>query len=126
MPLRIITSSLCLARQLWRYGEAPLAVQARRLKPKDLIGLGERAGEIQTSGEGDRLWPKGPRDDKALLLAATELLEGTARPTQRARRLPVGKLPPELHATDEELWDAANAVSMEALRLTVQRQKGDC
>ncbi|HJT63712.1 MAG TPA: hypothetical protein VJ839_02965, partial [Candidatus Limnocylindria bacterium] len=74
----------------------------------------------------DRLWPKGPRDDKALLLAATELLEGTARPTQRARRLPVGKLPPELHATDEELWDAANAVSMEALRLTVQRQKGDC
>ena len=124
MPLRIVTSSLSLARQLWRYGEAHLADRARRLKPEDMIGLGERAGEIQTSGEGDRLWPDGPRDDKALLLAATELLEGTPRPTQRARRLPVGKLPAELHATEDELWDAANEVSMEELRLTLRQQSG--
>lgn len=124
MSLRIMTSSLSLARQLWRYGEATLADRARRLKPKDMIGLGERAGEIQTSGEGDRLWPDGPRGDRAMLLAATELLEGKARPTQRARRLPVGKLPDELRATEEELWDAANEVSMEELRQTLQRQKG--
>jgi hypothetical protein len=123
VPLRITTSSLALARQLWRYGEAPLADRARRLKPKDMIGLGERAGEIQVSGEGDRLWPDGPRGDRALLLAATELLEGKARPTQRARRLPVGKLPAE-QATEQELWDAANEVSMEELRLTLKRQKG--
>lgn len=124
MSLRILTSSLSLAQELWRYGEAPLAGRARKLKPKDLIELGQRAGEIQVSGEGDRLWPDGPRGDKALLLAATELLEGKARPTQRTRRLPVARLPAELQATEQELRDAANEVSMEELRLTLQRQKG--
>jgi hypothetical protein len=119
-----MTSSLSLARQLWRYGEAPLASRARKLKPKDLVELGERAGEIQLSGEGDRLWPDGPRTDKALLLAATELLEGKARPTQRIRRLPEGRLPAELQATEQERWDAASEVSMEQIRLTLKRQKG--
>lgn len=57
MSLRIVTSPLSLARELWRYGEAPLADRARKLKPMDLIKLGERAGEIQRSGEGDQLWP---------------------------------------------------------------------
>jgi DNA-directed RNA polymerase subunit K/omega len=125
VSLRILTSSLTLARQLWRYGEAPLASRARKLKPKDLIELGERAGEIQRSGEGDRLWPDGP-SDKVLLLAATELLEGKVRPTQRTRRLPVGKLPPELQATEQELWDTASEVSMEELRLTLKRRKAGC
>ena len=123
MSLKIVTSALSLARELWRYGEAPLAGRARKLKPKDLIELGERAGEIQASGEGDQLWPDGPRADKALLLAATELLEGKARPTQRTRRLPVGKLPAQLQATEQELYDAASEVSMEELRLTLKRQK---
>lgn len=124
MAPRFTTSSLSLARELWRYGEPALADRARRLKPKDIIGLGERAGEIQISGESDRLWPDGPRGDKDLLLAATELLEGKARPTQRARRLPEKGLPAELHATEQELSDAANEISMEELRLTLQRQKG--
>jgi hypothetical protein len=123
VSLRILTSSLSLARQLWRYGEAALASRARSLKPKDLVELGERAGEIQLSGEGDRLWPDGPRADKALLLAATELLEGKARPTQRTRRLPEGRLPAELQATEQERWEAANEVSMEQIRLTLKRQK---
>jgi len=114
-----------VAQQLWRYGEAPLARRARKLKPKDLIELVERAGEIQRSGEGDRLWPDGPRADKALLLAATERLEGKARPTQRTRRLPVGSLPAELQATERELSDAASEVSMEELRLTFKRQKAE-
>jgi hypothetical protein len=124
VALRIVTSSLSLAQELWRYGEATLAGRARKLKPKDLIELGERAGDIQSSGEGDRLWPDGPRGDKALLLAATERLEGKARRTQRTRRLPVGRLPAELQATEQELWDAANEVSMEELRLTLKRRKG--
>lgn len=119
-----MTSPLSLARELWRYGEAPLADRARKLKPMDLIKLGERAGEIQRSGEGDQLWPDGPRDHRALLLAATELLEGTARPTERTRRLPEGRLPAELQATAQELRDAASEVSMEELRLTLKRQKG--
>lgn len=123
MSLRIVTSSLSLAQQLWRYGEAALAGRARKLNPKDLIELGQRAGEIQQSGEGERLWPDGPRGDKALLLAATERLEGKARPTQRARRLPVGRLPADLQATEQELQDAANEVSMEELRLTLKRRK---
>jgi hypothetical protein len=125
VSLKIFTSSLSLARQLWRYGEAPLASRARSLKPKDLIALAERAGEIQMSGEGDRLWPDGPRGDKALLLAATERLEGKARPTQRTRRLPEGRLPAELQATEQERWDAASEVSTEQIRLTLKRQKGE-
>jgi hypothetical protein len=123
VSLRTLISSLSLAQQLWRYGEAPLAGRARTLKPKDLIELGERAGEIQQSGEADRLWPDGPRADKALLLAATELLDGKARPTQRTRRLPVAGLPEELQATEQELSDAASEVSMEELRLTLKRQR---
>jgi hypothetical protein len=121
--VKIVTSALSLAQELWRYGEAPLADQARKLRPKELIELGERAGHIQQSGEGDQLWPDGPRADRALLLAATELLEGKARPTQRTRRRPVGKLPAELQATEQELYDAASEVSMEELRLTLKRQK---
>ena len=36
----------------------------------------------------------------------------------------MGRLPAELQATEQELWDAANEVSMEELRLTLKRQKG--
>lgn len=123
MPLRIVTSSLSLARQLWRYGEPELALKARALRPPKLLVLAERAGEIELSGASDRLWPNGPPGDRALLLAATELLEGKARPTQRARRLPEKKLPAELQATEQELWDAANEVAMEEMRETLRRQK---
>lgn len=119
-----MTSSISLARQLWRYGEPELAKKARALRPPKLLQLGERAGEIQLSGASDRLWPDGPRDDKALLLAATELFEGKARPPQRTRRLPEKKLPDELQATEQELWDAANEIAMEELRESVRRQKG--
>ncbi len=65
-----------------------------------------------------------PRGDKALLLAATELFEGKARPTERARRLPEKKLPAELQATEQELWDAANEIAMEEMKETLRRQKG--
>jgi DNA-directed RNA polymerase subunit K/omega len=123
VPIRIVTSSISLARQLWRYGEPELAEKARVLRPPRLLQLGERAGEIQLSGASDRLWPEGPRDDKALLLAATELFEGTARPTQRTRRLPEKKLPAELQATEQELWDAANEVAMEEFRESLRRKK---
>ena len=124
MSLRIVTSSLSLARQLWRYGEPELAKKARTLRPAKMIQLGERAGEIQQSGASDRLWPDGPRGDKALLLAATELFEGSARPTQRTRRLPEKQLPAELQATEQERWDAANEVAMEEMKETLRRQKG--
>ena len=128
MALRITTSSLSLAQELWRYGEAPLAGRVRKLKPKDMIELAERAGQIQSSGEGEALWPDGPAAARALLLAATERLEGKARPMQRTRRLPAAKLPAELQASEQELSDAANEVAMEELRLSLnarrQRQKG--
>ena len=83
MPLRIETSSLALARELWRYGEPGLAKKARALRPAKVLQLGERGDEIQLTGASDRLWPDGPRGDKALLLAATELLRG--RHDQRSR-----------------------------------------
>jgi hypothetical protein len=117
----MVTSSLSLARQLWRYGEPELARKARALRPAKMIQLGDRAGEIQLSGAGDRLWPDGPRDDTALLLAATELFEGKARPTQRNRRLPEKKLPAELQATEPDLWEAANEITMEEMRETLRR-----
>ena len=124
MTLRTVTSSLSLARQLWRYGEPELAAKARRLRPSKLIQLGERAREIQLTGASHRLWPDGPPSDTALLLAATEMLEGKARPTQRTRRLPEKKLPADLQATEQELWEAANEVSMEEIRESLRRQKG--
>lgn len=124
MTLRIRISSLSLARQLWRYGEPELAQKARKLPPAKLLQLGDRAGEMQLSGDTDRLWPDGPRADKALLLAATEMLDRKARPTERARRLPESKLPPDLQASEEELWDAANELSMAEMRETLKRQKG--
>jgi hypothetical protein len=124
VSLRIRISALSLARQLWRYGEPELAQKARTLRPAKLLELGDRAGEMQLSGESDRLWPDGPRADRALLLAATELLDRKARPTQRARRLPERQLPTELQATEEELWEAATELSMEEMRETLRRQKG--
>ena len=124
MSLRIVTSSLSLARQLWRYGEPGLATEARRLRPANLLELGERAGAIQASGEGDRIWPDGPKADKAVLLATIELLEGEARPAQRSRRLPEKQLPAELAATEQELADAANEIAMEEFRESLRRQKG--
>lgn len=123
VTLNIVTSALSLARQLWRYGEPELAAKARKLRPPALLELGQRAGEIQVSGEADRLWPDGPRADRALLLAATEVLEGRARPARRARRLPEKQLPDELQATEQELWAAADEMAMEEFRESLRRQK---
>ena len=108
--MQVITSSLSLARELWRYGEAELANRALRLSADQVADTGLRAGHLQISGEANRLWPSGP-SGKAVLLAVVEQLEGHARPCARNRRLPEKKLPAELQATEEERWAAARQVA---------------
>ena len=111
MPgMQVITSSLSLARELWRHGESELADRALQLTPDQVADIGHRAGHLYTSGEADRLWPGGP-SGKAGLLAVIEQLEGHARPCARSRRLPEKALPKQLQATEDERWAAAHEVA---------------
>lgn len=108
--MQVVTSSLSLARELWRYGEPDLAGRALLLRPGQVADIGLRAGELYTSENADRLWPGGPAA-KAVLLAAVEQLEGKPRPCARVRRLPERGLPEQLQATEEERWTAAREVA---------------
>lgn len=108
--MSVITSSLSLARELWRFGEPELAARALQLRPEEVADIGGRIGALHLSGEVAALWPHGPRD-AAYLLAVVEHLEGSARPCSRSRRLPERDLPPELQATESERWEAANQVA---------------
>ena len=99
--MQMITSSLSLARELWRFGEPDLAEQALHLNPVDVGDVGARAGELYLTGEQTVLWPNGP-SDRALPLAVVERLEGQPRPCVRSRRLPERSLPGHLQANEEE------------------------
>jgi hypothetical protein len=105
----VVTSALSLARQLWRYGEPDLAERALNLPPEDIANIGYRIAMLHRSGDSDRLWPEGPRN-KAVILATIEWLEGSPRPSSRARRLPEKRLPLHLQATEEERWRATTEV----------------
>jgi hypothetical protein len=108
--MQVITSSLSLARELWRRGEPGLADKALHLSPDQVADIGLRAGDLYTSGQADRLWPGGP-PGKAVLLAAIEHLDGSARPCARNRRLPEKTLPSRLQATEGDRWTAAEGVA---------------
>ena len=107
--MQIITSSLSLARQLWRYGEPELADRALLLTPTEVADIGARAGVLH-GAQADALWPRGP-GDRAFMLAATEHLVGLARPCQRVRRLPEKSLPANLQASEDQRWAAALPVA---------------
>ena len=107
--MQIITSSLSLARQLWRYGEPELADRVLRLTPTEVAGIGARAGVLY-GAQADALWPHGP-GDRALVLAAIEHLEGVARRCHRARRLPEKSLPAGLQASEDQRWAASLPVA---------------
>lgn len=107
----IVTSALSLARELWRYGEPGLAQRALGLDPAEVLEIGRRAGRMILSGEADAAWPTGPKHG-AVLLAATEHLEGRKRPCARTRRLPERSLPSELRAALEERRQAVLPVTM--------------
>jgi hypothetical protein len=107
--MQVITSSLSLARQLWRYGEPELADRALLLSPTEVADIGARAGVLH-GAQADALWPHGP-GDRALMLAAMEHLEGVARPCQRARRLPEKSLPGVLQASEDQRWAASLPVA---------------
>jgi hypothetical protein len=109
--MQVITSALSLARELCRYGEPQLADRALRLGPEQVADIGLRTGQLLSSGEADRLWPSGPRGDKALLVAVIEQLEGNPRPCARNRRLPEKTLPARLQATEDERLAAAQEVA---------------
>ena len=106
--VQVVTSALTLARELRRYGEPELADRARSLTPDAVLTVGARAGTLWAQ-QVDR-WPKGPKN-AALLLAATEYLEGAARPCRRSTRLPESSLPPALQAAERERWAAVEEVA---------------
>jgi hypothetical protein len=105
----VVTSSLSLARELWRFGEPDLAARARRLSPLEVLEIGSRAGELIVARAGKASWPEGPRGSE-VVLAAIERLEGRPRPPRRRRRLPERQLPADLQATEKERWEAARPV----------------
>ncbi len=76
------------------------------------------------SGEGERLWPGGPKD-KAFVLAAIEQLEGVARPARRQIRRPESQLPEELQASPVERLEAATPVSSVLHARLRQRRPSD-
>jgi hypothetical protein len=120
--MQVVTSSLSLARELWRYGEPALAEAALRLSPEDVADVGLRIGDLALSGEANRLWPDGPKD-RAVLLAAVERLEGAPRPCARTRRLPEKSLPPDLQASEAQRWAAAEAVALVVTERHLQRPR---
>jgi hypothetical protein len=85
---------ISIARELWRFGEPALSEQAAVLTTSQAADIGARAGILHQSGEALRMWPGGPSGvTPAVMLAAVEYLEGTARPCGRSRRLPEKQLP---------------------------------
>jgi hypothetical protein len=77
----ITIPAVSIARELWRFGGAGLAIRASRLAPKEAADIGEGAGDLHRSGEASQIWPHGPRGvATAVMLAAVEHLEGAARP----------------------------------------------
>jgi hypothetical protein len=117
----LITSALSIARELWRYGEPELAERAMALTPDEVLDLGVRMMRMYGSGEGERLWPGGPKD-KAFVLAAIEKLEGAARPARRRIRRPESHLPREMQATPTERLQAATPVS-DVLHARLRQQR---
>lgn len=113
----IVIPPVSIARELWRFGEPDLASRAAALTPEEAADIGERAGELDLSGDARRLWPDGPSGvTPALMLATIEYLEGTARPCRRTRRLSVKQLPQELQLSEDERWRAAEPVRDEMNR----------
>ena len=106
----LISSSLSFAREMWRYGEPQLAEQALELSPEEVLAVGDRAIAIVASHEADTVWPDGPQD-RGLLIAVVERLEGRGRPLPRVRRLPERSLPRHLQATLEERYKASEEVA---------------
>jgi hypothetical protein len=107
--MRLITSSLSMARQLWRYGEPELAERALVLKPRAVLAIGDRAVELFHEGAAAKVWPGGPKDGE-IMLAVIEHLDGVPRPCRRVRRLPESELPPHLQATLAARYEATRPV----------------
>jgi hypothetical protein len=95
--LTILTSSMSLARLLWRYGEDGLWRDAFELSPEKVARVGAHAGELA-------LERPGMGTDAALMAAAIERLEGAIRRPARTRRRPEKDMPQELAATEGDLW----------------------
>jgi len=110
----IVMPAVSYARELWRFGERDLANRAAAMSAGECAALGERVGNLSSSGDASRLWPGGPSGyTSAVLLAVIEHLEGQARPCARTRRLPVKSLPPEWQLSEEQRWAAIEPVARE-------------
>ena len=110
----IVTNSVSLARQLWRYGEPELAERVADLAVEEVADLGIRAAALADAGEPERLWPAGPGfSNGAQVLASIERLEGVLRPPRRNRRRPEKSLPAKWQVPEDVLWTLTAAVGTE-------------
>jgi hypothetical protein len=113
----ITISAPLLARELWQFGEPELAGRVLALPPEAMADICFRSGELAQAGDVERLWPVGPNyTAKTTILAATEYLEGQARPATRNRRLPLKGLPAHLAVSEAEEARASGEVSAEVNR----------
>ena len=113
----IVMPAVSYARELWRFGEPELATRAALLTPGECLDLGDRAGALVLSGQAKSAWPQGPHEHASgPLLAAIEHFEGALRPCSRNRRLPEKALPNEWQLSEEQRWEAHQAITDEQMK----------
>src|SRR5437762_7062818 len=83
----LVTSSLSIARDLWRYGEPELVQRALKLDTDEVVDVGIAAMQLLENGRLNQVWPNPPKNG-ALAVAAIERFEGKSRPPRRRTRAP--------------------------------------
>jgi len=81
-----------LVLDLWAYGEDELCAAAARLPDADLVRIQQLAAKVLVAGPG-MADGSSMLIDKAISLAAVEVLTGQARTLRRSRRRPVKDYP---------------------------------
>ena len=88
-PPRTYFRASFLEQALWAYGEDRALDRVRQGLTRDEVErIGLRCGELELSSDPGRADGSGYAGDKALALAAVEVLEGRGRSLSRVRRRP--------------------------------------
>jgi hypothetical protein len=121
VPIRVVTTPLSLARNLWRYGEDELVEAALALSAEQVADIGERAGELMSDrAAANAIWPGLP-ERGYILIAALEMLDGSSRRAKRSRRRAENAMPANLVAGEAERW--ADPMFAEVTRIVDARDR---
>ncbi len=121
LSMQVVTTPLSLARDLWRYGEDDLVVAALVLSAEQVADIGARAGALMLDPDtANAIWPGLPRQG-FLLIAALEVLAGSARPAKRSRRRAEKAMPVNLVASEAARW--ADPMLAEVTRVVDERNR---